>query len=94
MSHAPSPQHTALSLAASGVPVLPLRRGKVPFGNCTTCADKMFKECIPEGQQAGACGGQSTCSQTQVCPMGTTPGVLDGCVTGSCIPDQFCPIAA
>ncbi|MFF8031622.1 bifunctional DNA primase/polymerase [Streptomyces sp. NPDC016626] len=33
------PQHTALSLAASGVPVLPLRRGKVPFGNCTTCAD-------------------------------------------------------
>ncbi|MER7576089.1 bifunctional DNA primase/polymerase [Streptomyces sp. NPDC126514] len=32
------PQHTALSLAASGVPVLPLRRGKVPFGNCPTCA--------------------------------------------------------
>ncbi len=39
------PQHTALSLAASGVPVLPLRRGKVPFGNCTTCADN-------------ACGGR------------------------------------
>ncbi|MZG17468.1 DNA primase [Streptomyces sp. SID5914] len=34
-----SPQHAALSLAASGVPVLPLRRGKVPFGNCTACAD-------------------------------------------------------
>ncbi|MEU1569733.1 bifunctional DNA primase/polymerase [Streptomyces collinus] len=41
----PYPQHTALSLAASGVPVLPLRRGKVPFGNCTTCADN-------------ACGGR------------------------------------
>ncbi|MBQ0953654.1 bifunctional DNA primase/polymerase [Streptomyces sp. RK76] len=40
-----APQHTALSLAASGVPVLPLRRGKVPFGNCTTCADN-------------ACGGR------------------------------------
>ncbi|MEU9067351.1 bifunctional DNA primase/polymerase [Streptomyces sp. NPDC048306] len=40
-----SPQHTALSLAASGVPVLPLRRGKVPFGNCTTCA-------------GNACGGR------------------------------------
>ncbi|OMI87639.1 DNA primase [Streptomyces sp. M1013] len=40
-----SPQHTALSLAASGVPVLPLRRGKVPFGNCTACADN-------------ACGGR------------------------------------
>lgn len=28
----------ALGLAATGVPVLPLRRGKVPFGNCPTCA--------------------------------------------------------
>jgi hypothetical protein len=39
MSETPYPLHTALSLAASGVPVLPLRRGKVPFGNCPTCAD-------------------------------------------------------
>ncbi|MER7497793.1 bifunctional DNA primase/polymerase [Streptomyces pharetrae] len=45
MSETPSPQHTALSLAASGVPVLPLRRGKVPFGNCPACADN-------------ACGGR------------------------------------
>ncbi|MEU8644071.1 bifunctional DNA primase/polymerase [Streptomyces sp. NPDC048674] len=29
---------TALSLAAQGVPVLPLREGKVPFGNCPACA--------------------------------------------------------
>ncbi|MET9176750.1 bifunctional DNA primase/polymerase [Kitasatospora aureofaciens] len=36
---------TALSLAADGVPVLPLRAGKVPFGNCRTCADN-------------ACGGR------------------------------------
>ncbi|MGW8744941.1 bifunctional DNA primase/polymerase [Streptomyces sp. NPDC055794] len=49
--HAPAPNtspnllHTALSLAAAGVPALPLRRGKVPFGNCTTCADN-------------ACGGR------------------------------------
>ncbi|MGA5112177.1 bifunctional DNA primase/polymerase [Streptomyces pseudogriseolus] len=28
---------TALSLAAAGVPVLPLRQGKVPFGNCPAC---------------------------------------------------------
>jgi hypothetical protein len=41
----PDSQHTALSLAASGVPVLPLRRGKVPFGNCRHCADN-------------ACGGR------------------------------------
>jgi hypothetical protein len=29
---------TALDLAAVDVPVLPLRAGKVPFGNCRTCA--------------------------------------------------------
>ncbi|WP_406378250.1 bifunctional DNA primase/polymerase [Streptomyces sp. NBC_00197] len=29
---------TALDLAAAGVPVLPLRAGKVPFGNCPACA--------------------------------------------------------
>ncbi|MEV5138185.1 bifunctional DNA primase/polymerase [Streptomyces syringium] len=29
---------TALALAADGLPVLPLRRGKVPFGNCPACA--------------------------------------------------------
>jgi hypothetical protein len=45
MSETPSPLHTALSLAAAGVPVLPLRRGKVPFGNCAACADN-------------ACGGR------------------------------------
>ncbi|MGW2490264.1 bifunctional DNA primase/polymerase [Streptomyces sp. NPDC001606] len=35
----------ALYLAADGVPVLPLRRGKVPFGNCPSCVDN-------------ACGGR------------------------------------
>ncbi|WP_156727902.1 bifunctional DNA primase/polymerase [Streptomyces apocyni] len=34
-------QRTALDLAASGVPVLPLRAGKVPFGNCRRCADNV-----------------------------------------------------
>ncbi|MEK2475545.1 bifunctional DNA primase/polymerase [Streptomyces noursei] len=36
---------TALHLAAAGVPVLPLRRGKVPFGNCRAC-------------KGNACGGR------------------------------------
>ncbi|MCT6778464.1 bifunctional DNA primase/polymerase [Streptomyces sp. CS7] len=36
---------TALDLAARGVPVMPLRAGKVPFGNCPTCRDN-------------ACGGR------------------------------------
>ncbi|AXI88181.1 DNA primase [Streptomyces sp. ETH9427] len=44
-SSLPDHVRTALSLAASGVPVLPLRRGKVPFRNCPTCADN-------------ACGGR------------------------------------
>lgn len=35
----------ALSLTAFGVPVLPLRAGKVPFGNCRACA-------------GNACGGR------------------------------------
>ncbi|ROR43404.1 bifunctional DNA primase/polymerase [Kitasatospora cineracea] len=35
----------ALSLAVSGVPVLPLRAGKVPFGNCPDCV-------------GNACGGR------------------------------------
>ncbi|MEV0187173.1 bifunctional DNA primase/polymerase [Kitasatospora purpeofusca] len=35
----------ALALAADGVPVLPLRAGKVPFGNCPRCTE-------------GACGGR------------------------------------
>jgi len=30
---------TALDLAASGLPPLPLRAGKVPFGNCRRCAN-------------------------------------------------------
>ncbi|MFI0000745.1 DNA primase [Streptomyces globisporus] len=37
--------HTALDLAARGVPAMPLRAGKVPFGNCPTCRDN-------------ACGGR------------------------------------
>ncbi|MER6107707.1 bifunctional DNA primase/polymerase [Streptomyces hirsutus] len=45
MTETPYPLHTALSLAAAGVPVLPLRRGKVPLGNCRTCA-------------GNACGGR------------------------------------
>ncbi|MFI9823383.1 DNA primase [Streptomyces sp. NPDC052013] len=36
---------TALALAASGVPAMPLRAGKVPFGNCRRCANN-------------ACGGR------------------------------------
>ncbi|MFJ4421863.1 bifunctional DNA primase/polymerase [Streptomyces bobili] len=49
-----SPLHTALALADAGVPVLPLRAGKVPFGNCRTCAD-------------GACGGRPNMKSAGPC---------------------------
>ncbi|SES44327.1 Bifunctional DNA primase/polymerase, N-terminal [Streptomyces sp. yr375] len=37
MTATPTLLRTALALAAAGVPVLPLRAGKLPFGNCRTC---------------------------------------------------------
>ncbi|KKD07135.1 bifunctional DNA primase/polymerase [Streptomyces sp. WM6386] len=45
MSTTPEPLNAALALAAAGFPVLPLRAGKVPFGNCRTC-------------KTNACGGR------------------------------------
>ncbi|MGW0136058.1 bifunctional DNA primase/polymerase [Streptomyces sp. NPDC003299] len=45
---------TALDLAAAGVPVLPLREGKVPFGNCRACA-------------GGACGGRPNMKSAGPC---------------------------
>ncbi|MEV5335064.1 bifunctional DNA primase/polymerase [Streptomyces werraensis] len=46
--------HSALTLAAAGVPVLPLREGKVPFGNCRACA-------------RGACGGRPNMKNADPC---------------------------
>lgn len=54
-----SPFRTALELAAGGVPVLPLRRGKVPFGNCPACLDN-------------ACGGRPNMKAPGPCQC---PGV-------------------
>ncbi|MGW9171641.1 bifunctional DNA primase/polymerase [Streptomyces decoyicus] len=52
--------HTALSLAASGVPVLPLRAGKVPFGNCRTCAGNACGG-RPNMKHAGSCCCPGVC---------------------------------
>ncbi|MFF9329447.1 bifunctional DNA primase/polymerase [Streptomyces sp. NPDC014776] len=49
----------ALHLAAVGLPVLPLRRGKVPFGNCQACVDN-------------ACGGRPNMKTPGPCQC---PGV-------------------
>ncbi|MEW2487385.1 bifunctional DNA primase/polymerase [Streptomyces sp. NPDC048411] len=53
---------TALELAASQIPVLPLRAGKVPFGNCRRCADN-------------ACGGRPNMKNPGPCAC---PGPCHG----------------
>lgn len=60
MTTPPSPLPTALRLAASGVPVLPLRRGKVPFGNCPACADNACGG-RPSMKTPGPCGCPAPC---------------------------------
>ncbi|MGW5178233.1 DNA primase [Streptomyces sp. NPDC004082] len=44
----------ALSLAVAGVPVLPLRAGKLPFGNCPACAKNICGG-RPNMKTPGAC---------------------------------------
>jgi hypothetical protein len=51
---------TALELAAAGVPVLPLREGKVPFGNCRACAGGACGG-RPDMKNAGECGCPAVC---------------------------------
>ncbi|MFD9954299.1 bifunctional DNA primase/polymerase [[Kitasatospora] papulosa] len=53
---------TALALAARTVPTLPLRAGKLPFGNCQPCANN-------------ACGGRPVMKTAGPC---TCPGVCHG----------------
>ncbi|MER6461133.1 bifunctional DNA primase/polymerase [Streptomyces sp. NPDC001228] len=60
MTTTASHQTTALRLAAAGVPVLPLRRGKLPFGNCPTCARNACGG-RPNMKVAGACGCTAPC---------------------------------
>ncbi|WP_248510452.1 bifunctional DNA primase/polymerase [Streptomyces sp. D2-8] len=50
----PEALRTALTLAATGVPVLPLRAGKMPFGNCPDCRDGGCGD-RPNMKAAGPC---------------------------------------
>ncbi|MCM2427558.1 bifunctional DNA primase/polymerase [Streptomyces sp. RKAG337] len=52
--------NTALELAAARVPVLPLRQGKVPFGNCRTCSGNACGG-RPNMKAAGACRCTAPC---------------------------------
>jgi hypothetical protein len=51
---------TALGLARAGLPVLPLRQGKVPFGNCPTCAQNACGG-RPNMKNAGPCQCPDVC---------------------------------
>ncbi|MFF1809001.1 bifunctional DNA primase/polymerase [Streptomyces sp. NPDC058251] len=53
-------QGAALDLAAAGVPVLPLREGKVPFGNCRACAKNACGG-RPNMKSAGPCQCPAVC---------------------------------
>ncbi|WP_329598099.1 bifunctional DNA primase/polymerase [Streptomyces pseudovenezuelae] len=54
MTTTPAHLRTALALTADGLPVLPLRAGKVPFGNCRVCA-------------RNACGGRPNMKTPGAC---------------------------
>ncbi|MDX3519879.1 bifunctional DNA primase/polymerase [Streptomyces scabiei] len=62
---------TALDLAASRIPVLPLRVGKVPFGNCRRCQDN-------------ACGGRPNMKTPGPC---TCPRPCHGWAAATADPD-------
>jgi hypothetical protein len=51
---------TALSLAAHGIPPLPLRAGKVPFGNCPDCKDSRCGD-RPNMKVPGPCQCPAPC---------------------------------
>ncbi|MFJ8717985.1 bifunctional DNA primase/polymerase [Streptomyces violaceus] len=53
-------RRVALSLAAAGLPVLPLRRGKAPFGNCHQCANNACGG-RPNMKTAGPCRCPRVC---------------------------------
>ncbi|MFJ4619759.1 DNA primase [Streptomyces sp. NPDC088812] len=60
MTGTPEPLRTALALAAASVPVLPLRHGKLPFGNCRTCKDSACGD-RPHMKAAGPCCCPAPC---------------------------------
>ncbi|MFF7525119.1 bifunctional DNA primase/polymerase [Streptomyces pseudovenezuelae] len=66
-----TPLCTALELASVGVPVLPLRQGKVPFGNCRECAKN-------------ACGGRPNMKTAGPCQC---PGICHAWAAATTAPD-------
>jgi hypothetical protein len=52
-----------------------------------------FALCMPEGSSPGRCFDQAVCGAPQpACPAGTTAGVINGCFSGVCIPNDLCEL--
>ncbi len=52
---------------------------------------RQFSFCGPEGKGPGKCHDAPACaSPSPQCPAGTTAGVVDGCHSGACIPNDLC----
>lgn len=60
MNATSEPLRVALSLAAAGVPVLPLRQGKLPFGNCPSCKNSACGD-RPNMKNPGPCRCPAPC---------------------------------
>ncbi|WP_345982551.1 bifunctional DNA primase/polymerase [Streptomyces sp. DSS69] len=66
---------TALNLAARGVAVMPLRAGKVPFGNCPACRDTACGG-RPNMKAPGGCDCPQPCHAWAAAT--TDPGIITG----------------
>ncbi|MFF1836792.1 bifunctional DNA primase/polymerase [Streptomyces sp. NPDC058231] len=66
---------TALDLAARGIPVLPLRAGKLPFGNCDACRDNACGG-RPNMKVSGPCNCRRPCHGWAAAT--TDPRILTG----------------
>ncbi|MEV5282022.1 bifunctional DNA primase/polymerase [Streptomyces sp. NPDC052811] len=69
--------NTALALAASQIPVLPLRAGKVPFGNCRRCTDNACGG-RPNMKNAGPCACPGPCHAWAAAT--TNPNIINSAV--------------
>ncbi|MGW1039584.1 bifunctional DNA primase/polymerase [Streptomyces sp. NPDC002547] len=67
-------RRVALTLAAAGLPVLPLRAGKAPFGNCRQCANNACGG-RPNMKTAGPCQCPGVCHAWAAAT--TDPAVLN-----------------
>ncbi|MET7411918.1 bifunctional DNA primase/polymerase [Streptomyces rubiginosohelvolus] len=73
--------NTALTLAARGVPAIPLRAGKIPFGNCPACRDNACGG-RPNMKTPGPCDCPRPCHAWAAAT--TDPDVITGPGWASC----------